>query len=177
MKGRRNYRKIVQSPLLTAKQTRIARMLTAGHTQPEIARELRVSPSTVKTHVDRIRLRTGFDRHKHGVAFEIFLDRLLGQGTPPETRHFRGASVLECAVSQTDGDDVLRDAVLLLHLGFRDWSFHQGYRRGGAFVSEWMSRSGEIATVRAHRVVVVGGDVVHFARRPKQSAGGVARAR
>jgi DNA-binding NarL/FixJ family response regulator len=39
---------------LTARETQVLRLIVSGHRTKDIARELDVSPGTVKTHVERI---------------------------------------------------------------------------------------------------------------------------
>jgi two-component system, NarL family, nitrate/nitrite response regulator NarL len=45
--------------LLTGRQLEIVRMMAAGRTMPDIARELQVEPSTVRTHVELLYSRLG----------------------------------------------------------------------------------------------------------------------
>ncbi|HEY4408017.1 MAG TPA: hypothetical protein VGN55_25475 [Xanthobacteraceae bacterium] len=61
---------------LTPAETRVAASLLAGHTLAQTARSLRIAPSTAKTHLDKVFLKTG-------VARQADLIRLGMQLVPP----------------------------------------------------------------------------------------------
>lgn len=54
--------------LLTARQLQIVRMMAAGRTMPDIARELQVELSTVRTHVELLYARLGVAERAQAVA-------------------------------------------------------------------------------------------------------------
>lgn len=136
-------------PPLAKQEMRVARMLVAGLRQPEIAHELGIAPSTVKTHIARIRTKTGFDRRTHAVSFEVFLYELLRE--QPVRPLERGVRTYEALVRAVEHVAVLRDAVRLVRAGYPDWTFHQSYHHAGEHFSEWLTREGIVATVRRHR--------------------------
>ena len=50
---------VAGSPMLTARQTRIVEMIADGYTDKELAGRLGMSPSTLRTHLDRMFRRFG----------------------------------------------------------------------------------------------------------------------
>lgn len=53
---------------LTARRMEVLRLLADGMTNGDIARQLRVSPNTVRTHVERIRRELGASTRGQAVA-------------------------------------------------------------------------------------------------------------
>ena len=66
--------------LFTPYEINVLKMVAAGHTNKEIADELHVSVSTVKTHVHRILEKTGIHDRKHLIVkFYADFQRKNGQ--------------------------------------------------------------------------------------------------
>ena len=54
--------------LLTAREQQVLRLLADGETSPSMALQLGVSESTVRTHVERMRVKLGVNNRAHAVA-------------------------------------------------------------------------------------------------------------
>ena len=68
---------------LTAQESRVAALAATGATNPEIARQLSVSPRTIETHLQRVYAKLGI-RSRHGLIASAAARVAAGAGTARE---------------------------------------------------------------------------------------------
>ena len=71
-------------PRLTPRQNELLRLLAAGHTNTQIARQLGISEGTVRTHLENIYQKLGVSSRTAAVT-RAFTDRMV-QDPPPAAR-------------------------------------------------------------------------------------------
>ena len=57
--------------ILTAREQDVLRLLATGHSAKEVAQDLSITPRTVESHIDRIRLKTRTRNRTHMVALAM----------------------------------------------------------------------------------------------------------
>lgn len=102
---------------LTKRDIEVVSLLSAGHSTPEIARLLSISPHTVENHKRRIYAKLGVGNQSHAVSRATFLGLLDAPGPTPNCDHSANGRSLLVVVHGATGVAADRVVMALLRHG------------------------------------------------------------